>query len=77
MRDLIENSVPTFFGGEMIAPQLNEALKKGDIAYFATVDGEYGIYEDNTVVALAPNTPEYSGSITFRLSNVSSVPQFL
>lgn len=65
MRDLIENSVPTFFGGEMIAPQLNEALKKGDIAYFATVDGEYGIYEDNTVVALAPNTPEYSGSITF------------
>ena len=53
-----------FWGGQMYAPKLNEALEKGSIAIFTTVDGTYGIYEDNTVVALAADVA-YIGSITF------------
>ena len=55
---------PSYWGGQMFAPQLNEAVQKGSLALFTTVDGTYGIYEDNTVVTLLAGAP-YSGNITF------------
>lgn len=55
---------PVFFGGESFAPMLNEALEKGDIALFNTVDGTYGIYEDNTVITLEADK-SYTGTLTF------------
>lgn len=59
---------PNFFGGESIAPALNDALKKGSVAVFDTSNGTYGMYEDNTVVNLSENILEkipYDGTLTF------------
>ena len=58
----------SFWGGQMFAPKLNESLEKGSIALFNTVDGTYGIYEDNTIVGLDTDVT-YSGSITFEQVN--------
>ena len=60
----LKNNVPAYFGGESFAPVLNNALKKGNIALFSTVEGMYGIYDDNTILTLASNI-EYTGTITF------------
>ena len=67
MRRLSGNDI-SFWGGQMYAPKLNEALEKGSIALFDTVDGTYGIYEDNTVIELQTLVP-YSGNITFEQVN--------
>ena len=55
-----------FSSSRSIAPGLNEALKKGNIALFNVGDGRsiYGIYEDNTVICLN-GTGEYNGNVTF------------
>lgn len=59
-----------FYGGEGIASNLNDALKKGSIAVFDTSNGTYGIYEDNTTVnitdgiLIVERTP-YDGTLTF------------
>jgi len=63
------NGEPSFFGSEGYAPKLNEALQKGSIALFGTVNGTYGIYEDNTVIELDVGIPSYSGNITFEQVN--------
>ncbi|SHM60596.1 hypothetical protein [Ruminococcus flavefaciens] len=63
------NGEPSFYGSEGYAPKLNEALQKGSIALFGTVDGTYGIYEDNTVIELDAGIPPYSGNITFEQVN--------
>lgn len=63
-----ENSEPVFFGGESFAPVLNDALKKGSIALFNTVDGTYGIYDDNMVITLEADK-SYNGTITFEQVN--------
>lgn len=67
MRNLKTNN-PVFFGGESFAPTLNDALEKGDIALFNTIDGTYGIYEDNTIITLESDK-EYNGSITYEQVN--------
>ena len=64
----LRNHELSFWGGQMYAPKLNEALEKGSIALFDTVDGTYGIYEDNTVIELQTHVP-YSGNITFEEVN--------
>lgn len=67
MRCLTSNE-PVFFGGESFAPILNDALEKGSIALFNTVDGTYGIYEDNSVITLEADK-SYNGTITFNQVN--------
>ncbi len=57
-----------FFGGEEYAPVLNEALKKGSVAVFNTIDATYGICEDNTIVILEGTEP-YDGELTFEQVN--------
>ena len=65
---LLGNNELSFWGGQMYSPKLNEALEKGSIALFTTIDGTYGIYEDNTVAGLDTDIA-YSGSITFEQVN--------
>lgn len=60
---------PQFFGGEGMAPALNEALKRGCIAVFDTSNGTYGIYEDNTVVNITEEKIPYDGTLTFEQIN--------
>ena len=57
-----------FYGGESIAPVLNEALENGNIAVFDTSNGTYGIYEDNTVINLTDGIA-YDGTLTFEQIN--------
>ncbi|WP_295068196.1 hypothetical protein [Ruminococcus sp.] len=64
IRYLNHNNTPSFFGGEMFAPKINEALKKGKIALFTTINGTYGMFDDNTTIMLDTNV-EYTGKITF------------
>ncbi|WP_295084084.1 immunoglobulin-like domain-containing protein [Ruminococcus sp.] len=65
---LLGNNELSFWGGQMYAPKLNEALEKGSIALFTTVDGTYAISEDNTFIGLDTDIT-YSGSITFEQVN--------
>lgn len=67
MRCLFGHDI-SFWGGQLYAPKLNKALEKGSIAIFDTLDGTYGIYEDNTVIELQTFVP-YSGNITFEQVN--------
>ncbi len=64
----LKSNEPAFFGGESFAPKLNDALQKGSIALFNTVDGTYGIYEDNSVITLEADK-SYNGTITFNQVN--------
>ena len=64
LRYLIKKDAPSFFGGEMFAPKINEALENGNIALFATIKGTYGMFEDNSIIMLDA-TEEYTGSLAF------------
>ncbi len=57
-----------YFGGEDGAPALNEALEKGSVAVFDTLNGDYVICEDNTIIMLEGTEP-YDGELTFEQVN--------